>query len=76
MASMAASLLRTTGNHAVLDWLKSNDQIRSLVLRRLSRDEKNVVSASIREKLLREYEPEIRKIEQFTGRDLRKWREQ
>ncbi|WP_112903187.1 sulfotransferase domain-containing protein [Salinibacter ruber] len=75
IASMAASLLRTTGNHAVLDWLKGNDLVRSLVLRRLWRDEKNVVSSSIREKLLQEYEPEIRKIEQFTGRDLRKWRE-
>jgi len=74
LASWGAKVLRSTGNHALLDTLKRQDVIRSMVLRQLSKNEKHVISPSTRNRLLEEYEPEIRAIESFTGRELQAWR--
>lgn len=74
VASWIAKALRATGNHALLDTLKRQDVLRSMVLRQLSKDEKHVVSRSTHNRLLEEYEPEIRAIEDFTGRNLQAWR--
>jgi hypothetical protein len=73
-ASIAASVLRRTGNHAMLDRVKRSDFLRSLVLKPLSDKEKSVMKDETRQRLLAEYESEIRAIEQFTGRSLQGWR--
>jgi len=74
IASWTADILRATGNHAVLDSVKRNSFLRSIVLKPLSKTEKQVIGEETRSKLLEEYECEFRGIERFTGRDLEGWR--
>ena len=73
-ASWVADVLRRTENHALLNTLKRNDTLRSVVLQPLSKEEKSLISPQTRTRLLDEYEPEIHGIEQLTGRDLSHWR--
>lgn len=75
VSSFFANVLRNTGNHEALDYLKRNDVVRSIILRRLSSEEKNVIDKSTKKQLLDEYESEIQGIERFTGRNLNYWRD-
>jgi hypothetical protein len=68
-----AEILRSAGLHVFLDRLKRNDLLRWLILKPLSRQEKQIITFEQNAALLDIFKPEIEKLEEYTGRDLSNW---
>jgi hypothetical protein len=73
IAKSTAVLLRQAGLYSLLESLKRNRLLRSVVLRPMNEEEKNIISEDLRRKLISSFEDEIRGIADFTGRNLDHW---
>jgi hypothetical protein len=69
----AALFLRQAGLYSLLDYLKRNSVLRSVILRPIPDEEKKIISEDLHKKLITIFENEVREIAKFTGRNLDHW---
>ncbi len=74
LSSMVATGLRATGLHSLLDDIKRNSFLRSLLLKEIpSSDTTPVIIPELQRELVDIFRPEIEGVARFSGRDLSHW---
>ncbi|MBL4715408.1 MAG: hypothetical protein JKX95_02145, partial [Bacteroidia bacterium] len=72
---IAADTLRKLGLFYILDSLKRNQSLRSIILKDVKKEDTiQIISDSIRKMLQAKFIPEIEMVEKITERDLSNWK--